>query len=117
MRYRCPGEALSHHTRPGAARRRALVMGMALVMGIAALPALADSVDRMSCAQAVRVVQSTNGYEKKTGFGTVPIQPVYPVGKTGAFCPGRLYPAFSVEKTLDNPACVLGFTCERRERR
>jgi hypothetical protein len=116
MRYRRTTATGCQRFAQAPMRCRILMVGFALA-GTAPLPALAESVDRLTCAQAIRVVQTTNSYEKKTGFGTVPIRPVTPVGKTGAFCPGSLYPLFSVEKTLDNPACVLGFTCERRERR
>ncbi|MFO1147357.1 MAG: hypothetical protein U1E62_03190 [Alsobacter sp.] len=100
---------------PGARRRRAMLMGFALA-GAAPGAAWAETVDRMTCAAAKKVVQATGGYEKRTGFGPLPIRPVIPETRQG-FCPGHSMPVFAIEKTLDNPACVVGYTCERRDRR
>jgi hypothetical protein len=89
-----------------------MLMGVALAGASPGL-ALAETVDRMTCAAAKKVVQATGGYEKRTGFGALPIRPVNPESRQG-YCPGSSAPVFAIEKTLDNPACVVGYTCERR---
>jgi hypothetical protein len=98
-----------------ARRRMAMLTGLALAGAMPAV-ALAETVDRMTCAAAKKVVQATGGYEKRTGFGPLPIRPVIPESRQG-YCPGHSVPVFTIEKTLDNPACVVGYTCERRDRR
>jgi hypothetical protein len=75
------------------------------------------SVDRMTCAAAVHAVQATHSYDKKTAFGVVPIMPVIPKGPGESVnCPARFIPSFFIERTLDNPACVVGYSCVERTR-
>jgi hypothetical protein len=105
----------SFTTGTAAWRRRAMLVGFALA-GAAPAAAQAETVDRMTCAAAKKVVQATGGYEKRTGFGPLPIRPVNPESRQG-YCPGSTAPVFAIEKTLDNPACVVGYTCQRRDRR
>lgn len=73
------------------------------------------TVDTMTCAEAQRTVQATGRYEKRTGFGSVPIQGVLVVPRGGSTtCPIRSSPSFFIEHTRDVAACVLGYSCERR---
>lgn len=75
----------------------------------------ARTVDGMTCAEAKRTVKATGRYEKRTGFGSVPIMGVL-VGpsENSATCPIRSSPSFFIERTRDVPACVLGYSCERK---
>jgi hypothetical protein len=104
----------------GFGRRAATVFAIsaALLMGTISSPGFAQvSVDQMSCSAAVQAAQRTGSYSKRTGFGVVPIRPSYPISRTGAAsCPPRFDLSFFIERTLDNPACVLGYSCVERVR-
>lgn len=98
-----------------------LRMRPAAVLGLVALgalsgpmPALAQTpVDEMTCAQAQRSAAQTGRYYKRTGFGVVPIFPVFPPTRK-RMCESGEYQAPQIERTRDG-RCVIGFKCEQRE--
>jgi hypothetical protein len=95
-------------------------MAQAIVLGAAFWPAgeafAQATVDTMTCAAAQRFVQQNGSYNKKTGFGVLPIRPVRPnLPGQASNCGPRQYPSFFVERTLDNPSCNVGFVCQTRD--
>ncbi|MFO1151073.1 MAG: hypothetical protein U1E62_22075 [Alsobacter sp.] len=90
----------------------------ALFTGAFATSSLADvTVDQMSCSAAIQMTRQTGAYSKRTGFGIVAIRPNYTVSRAGlASCPPRFDLSFFVERTLDNPQCVVGYACVERVR-
>lgn len=91
---------------------------MAVLAGMTASASFAQvPVDQMSCAAAIRMTQQSGSYSKRTGFGVVPIRPMNTISRIGAVsCPPRFEVSFFVERTLDNPSCVLGYSCVERVR-
>lgn len=102
----------------GRTAMRPSAVAAVLLIGSLSTPVSAQvAVDQLSCAAAVQTTQRTGAYSKRTGFGVVPIRPSYTVGRTGVgSCPPRFELSFFIERTLDNPACVLGFSCVERVR-
>jgi hypothetical protein len=96
---------------------RSFLITVALLMGAIWTPCLAQvSVDQMSCSTAVQMTQRTGTYFKRTGFGVIPIRPGHPISHGGAMCPPRFALSFFIERTLDNPQCILGYSCVERVR-
>lgn len=91
--------------------------GLAAMLAVFA-PAAAATVDQLTCTAAQAAVQTSGRYDKRTGFGVVPIIPPRRLA-TGrsADCPIGSSPSFYVERTTDAPACILGYSCERRDNR
>lgn len=75
------------------------------------------TVDRLTCEAAQRQVLATGHYEKSTPYGVLPIIPPYQVRGGVANCPIATSPSFFFEPTLDVKACVLGYSCERKNNR
>ena len=66
--------------------------GAALLAGTPVAPAAAQTtVDQMTCGGAIRSAAMTRRYYKRTGFGVVPIMPVFPMpaGPSAASRNGR----------------------------
>jgi hypothetical protein len=78
-------------------------------------PAFAQTtVDQVTCAQAVRSAAVSHRYYKRTGFGVVPIMPVFPFTPTTT-CLWTEWAVPQVERTRDVPACAIGYKCEERD--
>lgn len=89
--------------------------GLALLSGAPAAPASAQTtVDRMTCSAAINTAARTRRYYKRTGFGVVPIMPVFPYDG-GFACLITEYASPQVERTLDTPRCVIGYRCQERQ--
>lgn len=96
---------------------RLLAIGAAWAGAMVPVASVAQvPVDRMTCAAAIRAAQQMGSYWKTTGFGVVSIRPGRIIGAGPASCPARLNASFFVERTLDNSACVLGYSCVERVR-
>lgn len=91
------------------------------VLGLAAAgvlcapaPALAQTtVDQMTCAQAQRSAAQAGRYYKRTGFGVVPIFPVFPPTNR-RMCESGEYKAPQMERTRDG-RCIIAYKCQQRE--
>jgi hypothetical protein len=87
----------------------------AAAVGMPQAPARAQTtVDQMTCAQAVRSAAVSHRYYKRTGFGVVPIMPVFPFTPRMT-CLWTEWAVPQVERTRDNPACEIGYKCEERD--
>jgi hypothetical protein len=97
--------------------RRALI-ALVFAAGGALVPAGAVqaqvTVDQMTCSQAVRSAAASHRYYKRTGFGVVPIMPVFPFAPRTT-CLWTEWAVPQVERTRDNPACAIGYKCEERD--
>ena len=89
--------------------------GAALLAGTPVAPAAAQTtVDQMTCGGAIRSAAITRRYYKRTGFGVVPIMPVFPyAGRT--VCGITEWEVPQVERTRDTPRCVIGYKCQERD--
>lgn len=90
----------------------------ALFAGMFSTPSTAQvAVDQMSCSAALQLTQRAGAYSKRTGFGVVSIRPSHVANpRHPASCPPRFDLSFYIERTLDNPQCVLGYACIERVR-
>jgi hypothetical protein len=75
------------------------------------------TVDQMTCDAAQRQVLATGRYQKSTSYGVLPMIPPYQIRGGVANCPVANSPSFFFERTRDVAACVLGYSCERRNNR
>ncbi len=100
----------------GAGLRAAFFTGIVLAQAAAASGLAAQTVDRMTCAAARRQVLATGRFEKNTSFGPVPIYGFVPDDGGPNRCPRDTEQSWYVERTLDNPRCALGYTCNERLR-
>jgi hypothetical protein len=76
-----------------------------------------STVDQMTCDAAQRQVLATGRYEKSTSYGVLPIIPPFQVRGGVANCPVATSPSFFFERTRDVQACILGYSCERKNNR
>ena len=92
-----------------------VMLALAAAGGLAdGAPAFAQTtVDQMTCAQAQRSAAQTGRYYKRTGFGVVPIFPVFPPGRRG-ICESGEVQAPQSERTRDG-LCIVAYKCEQRE--
>ncbi len=100
----------------GAGRRRTILAGLVLAQAAAASGLAAQPVNEMTCAAARRQVLATGRFEKETPFGPVPIYGFLPDDGGPNRCPRGTDQSWYVERTLDNPRCALGYTCNERLR-
>ena len=80
---------------------------------LASLPAFAvKSVDQLTCAQAVDMVNRTKRYWVQTRYdGIIPIYPVTPT-HIPPNCPPRTKFYMHMKVTLDNDDCWVGYSCD-----
>jgi hypothetical protein len=92
-------------------------VALAAAMSVAVLgPALAKTVDQMTCAAAIRQALTTGKYEKRTSFGVIPMFGFFPNDGGPNRCPRDSDQSWNVERTLDNPRCPVAYTCNPRMR-
>ncbi len=72
------------------------------------------TVDQMSCGAAIASAARAHRYYKRTGFGVVPIMPVFPFDGRNA-CLITEYQSRQVERTRDGAQCVIGYKCQERQ--
>jgi hypothetical protein len=76
----------------------------------------AATVDRMTCAAARAQVLATGRYEKMAPWGPTPIFGFHPADGGPNRCPRDTDVSPNTERTLDDPRCYLGYTCNPRIR-
>lgn len=88
-----------------------LVSVSAILLSISFAASAQVTVDQMTCAQAQAYVAEHERYYKDAGIdGAIPIYPVYSLEK--ANCGGKTTTTPQMERTLDNPDCILGWYCK-----